>query len=145
MRVYEALPGQVYFAQRTQGMPLWQKFDLLARYNIGTVVNLWWDPDPDLANYNGIVYFHQSMPDGKTWEREELERLAVQVTARIVATKRAALVQCYGGRNRSGLLAALIVRELTGCSGAEAYQRIRDTRAGALGNEAFATYLGSLA
>jgi protein-tyrosine phosphatase len=47
------------------------------------------------------------------------------------------------GFNRSALLAGLILTEL-GMSGADAVNRLRERRPGALFNERFAAYLGTL-
>jgi protein-tyrosine phosphatase len=47
------------------------------------------------------------------------------------------LVHCQEGRNRSGLIAALAVRELARCSGIEAVAAVRAARSGTLSNRAF--------
>lgn len=55
------------------------------------------------------------------------------------------LVYCYYGVNRSGLVAALIIRDLLGCTGAEALARLRMARRGAVGGNAhFVSYLEEL-
>lgn len=53
-------------------------------------------------------------------------------------------VSCYQGLNRSGLVTALVVRELLGCSGREAKAWVQLRRAKALSNPLFAAYLDEL-
>jgi protein-tyrosine phosphatase len=71
------------------------------------------------------------------------QRLATLV-AGLVEDGHQALVHCTFGRNRSGLMATLIVRELLGLSGADALDYVRQRRDRAANNETFAEWLRSL-
>ena len=55
-----------------------------------------------------------------------------------------ALVHCTFGRNRSGLVATLVVRELLGLCGADALAHVRARRDRVANNEAFDAWLLSL-
>jgi protein-tyrosine phosphatase len=64
--------------------------------------------------------------------------------AQLVREGKKVVVTCHAGVNRSGLVTALAVMELTDCSGKEAITTIRKARPFALTNPAFRSYLGSL-
>jgi len=94
---------------------------------------------PVLPNHTLYLYFpifDEDLPD--------IERLhgIAQLGARLVRSGQPVLSHCGAGFNRSALVAGLILVEL-GWSGAEALQRLRERRPGALFNETFAAYLGS--
>lgn len=76
-------------------------------------------------------------------EIAEAERAALDV-ASLHRTGRRVLVTCYAGLNRSGLVAALAIRQITGCPGEAALTRVQLDREGALSNSHFAAYLRSL-
>jgi hypothetical protein len=65
-------------------------------------------------------------------------------TAYSVASGNRVLVSCYMGRNRSGLISALAVRELLGVSGAQAARIVMGRRPIALRNPAFLNFLARL-
>ena len=56
----------------------------------------------------------------------------------------AVVIHCRAGRNRSGLLSALVVRELLRIDGARALAHVQQARPRAIANEAFADYLKEL-
>lgn len=70
-------------------------------------------------------------------------RLATFVSG-LLGEGRRALVHCTFGRNRSGLVTTLIVRELLGLSGAEALSYVQERRDGTVNNQAFARWLATL-
>lgn len=70
---------------------------------------------------------------------------AVSEGARVVREGGSVLTYCFYGTNRSGLVNALIVREVERCDGATALAHLRERRRGACGgNEHFVRYLNSL-
>lgn len=71
---------------------------------------------------------------------EQVSRMASAVAARVRREKRT-LVTCAAGLNRSGLVTALALVELYGCSGSEAVAWVRREREGALFNKTFVSYL----
>lgn len=84
--------------------------------------------------------------DNKQWRGPERElRAMIGQAAHQLRVGKNVLVYCYYGRNRSGLVAALIIRDLLGCTGAEALARLRMARRGAVGGNAhFVSYLEEL-
>ncbi len=72
-----------------------------------------------------------------------LLRLAALVTG-LMEDGHRVLVHCTSGRNRSGLIVALVVREVVGLSGAEAVTFVRARRPGALTHPAFVAWLRQL-
>lgn len=116
------------------------KVDALKAAGIDVVISLW-RADPDLPSV--LEYVHQPMPD---WQ--QIDWTAYQIMAGFAADRIRAghtvLVHCQGGRNRSGLLNALIVRDLFGCPGAMAAQIVRLGRPGSLANPHFARFLQDL-
>jgi protein-tyrosine phosphatase len=53
-------------------------------------------------------------------------------------------VHCTFGRNRSGLIASLVVRELLDLPGEDAMHYVQERRDGTVNNETFAAWLRSL-
>lgn len=131
------MSGLLY--QRGAFAHLPDKVQMLRHHGIELVVSLW-HPDPDLT---GIVeYIHCPIADGKV-----VDPCLMELIPRVTDALRAArptLVHCHAGRNRSALVNALVIREFTGCSGAEAAARVRRCRPGALENPAFYDYMCGL-
>ncbi len=88
------------------------------------------------------------------WEMPRIARIANDAADRIVeklASGRVVLVTCAQGRNRSGLVSALVLMRRRGLSGRDAVAQVRAGRnaamplgEGALTNEMFVAYLESL-
>lgn len=80
-------------------------------------------------------------PYDGTYERAE--QMGLWVAKEFAAGKRI-LTTCAAGRNRSGLVNALALRQITGWSGAECVRVIQSLRHAALTNEAFEKYLAAM-
>jgi len=125
-------------------VPLAAKRAAVAQYDINCVINLWHGADPELAS---VVehYVHAPQTDGllndeRVATMDLLARRGAQWTE-----DETLLVQCYGGRNRSGLLAGMILSYRLGISGTEALSIVRAGRgASALNNVHFAALLASM-
>jgi protein-tyrosine phosphatase len=76
-------------------------------------------------------------------ERVMAQRIALKL-AHAVRGGRKVLITCAMGINRSGLIMALTIRELTGMAGIDAVRLIRRKRSGALTNESFVRALEAL-
>jgi protein-tyrosine phosphatase len=87
----------------------------------------------------GISYVHAPFADGTSVPESLLLPLAERISKGI-SRGEGAVLHCNAGRNRSALLAALVLVK-QGVPSAEALDRVRSARPGALANEAFARYL----
>lgn len=104
------------------------------------------DPDayPPAAELAGLTYLKCPLVDAEAVPEPGLTLRLAGLVAGMVREGHQALVHCTFGRNRSGLMATLVVRELLGLSGAEALTYVRERRDRAANNEAFARWLRSL-
>ena len=119
--------------------------DWLRHDRIALVVDV---ADPDLRleqdQLVGIGYCKEALVDGPELPAAAtLDRLVGDIV-NAVRHGRRVLVACAGGRNRSGLVVALAVRQLLGCSGAQALSLVQSRRENAVNNETFARHLASL-
>jgi hypothetical protein len=74
----------------------------------------------------------------------DLSLAAADEAARTVRSGRKVLITCAAGRNRSGLLSALTIYELTGKSGKAILKHIQRSRQNSLTNPQFAALVASL-
>ena len=139
LRLYPIIPG-LYQSAKTNDLTYAEKEILIHTYKIDVVVNLWHTADETMANIVGSGYIHRYLPDGKTPIFDEVERIAELVTP-LIRKGKVILSHCYGGRNRSGLLNALIVMRVFQCDGKIAYEYVRKRRPNSLVNETFASWL----
>lgn len=138
--IYEILPGQLFQRGKLHGMPDEKKVAGLNHYGITRCHALApTAPDPELNKWHW--YTHQTMPDGLL--KFDLLPVAVEL-ARHIDGGGTVLTMCNAGRNRSGLLSALIVRELTGLPGAAAMAVVRHHRPNAIANPHFERFLEGL-
>jgi protein-tyrosine phosphatase len=139
MKIYPIMSTMLY--QRGAFAHLGDKVETLRRLGVEVVVCCITPYDADLE---GVVeYVHVPFADGQL--RNDIPVRTAALVADRIKAGRPVLVHCRGGRNRSALVSALTIRELTGCTGAEALARVRRARPGALANEHFARYLHELA
>jgi hypothetical protein len=94
-----------------------------------------------------VLEHHEVFGDNKQWVGpSDLLGVYIKMAAWTLDAGQNVLVYCYYGVNRSGLVAALIIRELLRCTGAEALARLRMARKGSVGgNPHFVSYLEGLA
>ena len=84
---------------------------------------------PELPGYHVMrVPLDDSGPPPNAWERTLIRTAAREIADHVRAGRRV-LCTCWQGRNRSGVLAGLALREL-GLPGIEAVRRIRAARDG---------------
>jgi len=141
MRVYELMPGRMYLSARTHTLTDNEVRYLIGDHDITGVMNLWHTPDARVRELVGW-YEQKTMPDGKvTGEAAIVAEYAAVRVERHIREGGCALVHCWGGRNRSGLVAALALMRLRGLTGAEAIEAVKQVRKGALANEYFKQYL----
>ena len=100
-------------------------------------------PSPEM--FPGVRMLHVPLDDAEL-AQDELRRAdgTAETVAHTVVRGGRALVTCFQGRNRSGLVTALALRRLTGMSGQECLLEVQRHRSWALTNPSFQKYLKSL-
>lgn len=101
-----------------------------------------WATSGDAAGDGRIVFLHWPFVDGPLPDRSSCELVAGTVVAAL-RVGWTVLVHCQEGRNRSGLIVALVVRQIAGCSGADAVELVRSRRY-SLSNREFVAALAQL-
>lgn len=119
------------------------KIKFFRQYNIDTVVNLWHKIDTGVIKYLW-KYDHKYFPDStitidEKWLLDYAREIACWIDAGHVV-----LIHCYGGNNRSGLLSALVYRELYDVTGLEAAEHIKSLKSRALHNKLYYDFLAAL-
>lgn len=142
-RLAMILPGRLYMGPRTHTLDDQECRDLVARYALTAVINLWHTPDGRMERLMAGEYVHRSLPDGKRLDEVALAALVEGVLQRL-RQGHCILVHCYGGRNRAGLLCALVVRRWLGLTGEAALRLVQRARTSALKNSSFAAYVRAL-
>lgn len=98
--------------------------------------------------FPGVEVVHAPNDDDDSrWPTREELRIATNAASRVLAALRAnrkVLVTCWAGRNRSGLVSALALREYLGISGSAASALVRAARPHALTNSKFQACLARL-
>lgn len=135
----EMVPGQVWQG----GCPV--DFSWARETGIDVVLDLA-DADayPPADEVEGLTYLKAPLVDGGEVPDPAVTLGLAALLAGLVREGRRALVHCTFGRNRSGLVTTLVVRELLGLSGADALAHVQRHRARAVNNEAFAAWLRAL-
>jgi hypothetical protein len=141
-QVYEILPDALYQRGKLHRLSDAVKAQGVDDYGLTHAVALAPPtPDPTLGQF--LRYSHHPMPDGLFKVGPFLLGLAAQLAEEIELGGRV-VTMCNAGRNRSGLLSALIVRELSGVPGSAAMEFVRHQRPNALANPHFEAFLRSL-
>lgn len=135
----EMVPGQVWHG----GCPV--DFAWARETGIDVVLDLA-DADayPPAPEIEGLTYLKSPLVDGDDVPDPAVVLGLASFVAGLVREGRRALVHCTFGRNRSGLVTALVVRDLLGLSGADALEYVQARRDRTVNNEAFAEWLRSL-
>ena len=134
---------QVDDAGRLFISPAINDWDVLARHNVDTIIDLEGDIDEGVPTYpNQCLYIYFPIFDEDLPNLDKLDAVG-SLGARIVTAGHRVLSHCGLGFNRSALVAGVILNKL-GMPGPEVVQRLRERRPGALFNDCFADYLQSL-
>jgi protein tyrosine phosphatase (PTP) superfamily phosphohydrolase (DUF442 family) len=122
-------------------------FKALSHYGIDYVIGLARKPDNNLMNLwmqRHITYVYYPIPDGDISKEQyqTLHAIAYDATLCLDDNEGGVLSYCNAGRNRSGLMNALILWELDpDMSGRDALETIREERPNAIANPFFEQYL----
>jgi hypothetical protein len=129
---------------------LWQggcpvDYDWVREAGITAVVDFA-DPDtyPPAGATEGLVYLKSPLVDGEEVPDPAVTLRLATLIAGLVEDGYRVLVHCTFGRNRSGLMASLVVRELLGLPGGDAMRYVQERREGTVNNESFAAWLRTL-
>lgn len=98
---------------------------------------------PPVGSFGKRIYVSRiPLDDAELLETEaKIAWAAAHGLAHHVTRGTKTLITCMQGRNRSGLLSAMILHIVTGRSGSEIVMRIRSLRKNALTNTSFVRYL----
>lgn len=102
------------------------------------------DTYPPAGEIADTTYLKCPLVDGEDVPDPEVTLRLAGLVAGLLRSERRTLVHCTFGRNRSGLVVALVVRDLLGLSGAQALAYVQERRHRTVNNAAFAEWLRSL-
>lgn len=115
----------------------------IVEQKIRLVIDLDGDVDDGIPNMpNSLIYIYFPFDDQDLPDLVKLHSLG-RLAAELIASKRAVLVHCAMGLNRSPLMAGVAMTYL-GMSGVEALSMLQEKRVGALYNKTYAQYLVNL-
>ena len=115
----------------------------LAERKVKLVIDLEGEIDRDVPTVpNSLVYVYFPFDDSELPDLVKLHALG-RLAADMVRNKRAVLIHCSMGFNRSPLMAGVTFTHL-GLTGPQAVEKLREKRAGALYNPVYADYLMTL-
>lgn len=144
MIVHEIVHGSLYQRGRTHKVDMPEKlatFELLSITHAVAMAPAF--PDEDLVQLDalGLLSFtHYPITDGVLRSGSYIDLMAQKLAAEIDKGG-CVLTMCNAGRNRSGLLSALIVHHLFGIPGSDAVEVVRAGRPNALANDYFVEFL----
>lgn len=135
----EMVPGRLWHG----GVPV--DYDWVRATGLTVVVDLS-DADtyPPVGATEGLLYLKVPLVDAGDLPDEGLVLRLADLVAGLLRDGHRALVHCTFGRNRSGLLVSLVVREVLGLSGADAVAHVQARRRDTVNNETFAAWLRGL-
>lgn len=123
--------------------PAISDWSVIEAHRIDTIVDLDGAIDRDVPTVpNQCLYIYFPIFDEQLPDLSKLHAVAA-LAATLVGNGHRVLSHCGMGYNRSALLAGLILHRL-GMPGPEIVARLRERRPGALYNDCFAEYVGSL-
>jgi protein-tyrosine phosphatase len=101
---------------------------------------------PTRDKFPGVAVIYAPNDDTlkPTLEQMRLAMNAARTVAKAVRRGAKTLVTCAMGWNRSGLISALALREITGCTGQKAVEIVQKARRNALINPSFVAMVSSL-
>lgn len=144
MKSYEILPGFFISGNGfTREEPANAGRALAAR-SIEAVAQLIRRATTDYHKHWSGEYFWRPIPDASYIDVDGATAVANWVLHQRRLGRRGILVHCVAGKNRSGLVAALVVRLVNGCTGADAVTWVRTRRPGALTNPVMERWLCAL-
>lgn len=146
MIMHEIVYSFLYQRGRTHKVPMAEKTEALQAHGVTHAVAMAPAfPDEDLVQLAGLGllrFTHYPITDGVLRSGSYIDLMAQQLATEI-GEGGCVLTMCNAGRNRSGLLSALIVHHLFGIPGTDAIEVVRAGRPNALANDYFVEFLGT--
>jgi hypothetical protein len=133
----------LYVSADTRRFSAEQKVNAFLSNNIRTVVNMTVKcTDPELANMKHVDYIELRIRDNFTELPSDDERRLLEAANDLYnrSKRHGVLIHCYGGENRSCLLAGLVMAK-GGAVGPDIVAHILKVRPTALYNKTFRAYL----
>ncbi len=137
------MPGRLWVRARTNSLSLNAKRRLRDELKLTDVVCCCLIRDEDWYDI-GTHYIQFPWSDSTRHIPDDLDIATGMVCEAIEQHSARVLIYCDSGRNRSCLLAAMVVRRILGVSGSYAMGYVRGSRPMALKNPFFIQYLDSL-
>jgi protein-tyrosine phosphatase len=138
--LFEIIPGKLW----QSGAPSAPDWSEIRALGMQCVVDLAGELGPVApAEFDSLLFVFWPIDDGPLPDLSRLEDISNLVVEQVKAGWKC-LSHCAAGINRSGLVNAMVVRQLLKLSGHDAIAYIRAHREGALSNPAFVQYLESL-
>ena len=142
MEIFEIVKDKLYQSGAPEDVGEWQPVQAL---KIDVVLDLFGTLDPGVPTApNSILYIFWPIEDHPQLPDVQVMTILVDTIVRLIGAGHKVLVHCHKGKSRSGMINALVAMQLLGISGADAVDLVRRQRPGALGNQAFATYVQGL-
>lgn len=121
VNVNEIIPGTLYQRGQFLTFPWASKIEMLNRYRIDIVVNLWSRPDPELHAKPELIYIH--WPIGGASPPAQADIMLGALTEYMKRGYRV-LIHCEAGVNRSIWLTAKLVARYQEVNGLVAYEHV---------------------
>jgi len=107
---YGGYPQRIFVSGHTRGLPAAATRHRLAESGITHVFCVAPTPDWDLEiSMDQGFYHHHPLPDGKEIGKDQVRTVVEQIYRVLMDTTDSVLVHCRAGRNRSCLVAALVL------------------------------------
>ena len=140
MKLIEIIPGKLYTRGNLQRVAPATLREEMKAAGVGLVVSLI-KPNMLGALSDSVPnYFYEPMADSKHLDVRQVESLADDIYEQVLTGDKV-VIHCNQGRNRAGLIAALVVARILKISYAEAMVHVRDKRPRAIANPVFEKYL----
>jgi len=142
LEIFEIVTDKLYQRGAPEDVGEWQSVLAL---KIDVVLDLFGTLGPGVPTApNSILYMFWPIEDHPQLPDVQIMNILVDTIVRLIQAGHKVLVHCHKGKSRSGMINALVVRQLHGISGADAVDLVRQQRPGSLGNQVFATYVQGL-
>jgi len=140
MKVYEVARDSIYMRGEFRSATLRNKEKMLSDNGITAVVCTLQRRDEELAESGLVRYINYPLPDARY---VDCDALYANVSAALneLYNGGRVLVHCIAGRNRSGLVSAILAAKLLGLNGEEAFAQVRRARPESFTNKVFEQYV----